>query len=120
MLSTLRHLIYVFGYALCRISWWWDIAIVSGVGALRFKSRADQSNTVLPMAHHHCDIFLKVVVLLGCNDMEMGHGNSLHASIYCSNYSKKFGLISFMISSKVAVFRFLSFLQLNKLGVMYY
>ena len=65
------HLIYASGYAIFTVSWSRGIAFVSGVGALRFKSWAGQSDTVLSMAHHHCDISLKGVALLGRNDVEM-------------------------------------------------
>ena len=75
VLSTLMHLVYASDYALFTVSWWRSIAFVSGVGALRFKSWAGQLNTMLSMAHHHFDISSKRVVLLGCNDVEMGPTN---------------------------------------------
>ena len=78
------HLIYESGYALFMVRWWSGIAFVSEVGALRFKLWTGQSNTELPIAHHHCNISLKRVVLLGRNDVEMGPSNLLRASIYFS------------------------------------
>ena len=88
------------------ISWLSGNAVVSGVGGLRLKSWAGQSNTVLPMAHHHSDISSKGVVLLKCNDVEMGPANSFNASTYYSKYHEKFDVIPFMMSSRVAAFRF--------------
>ena len=105
-------------YALFTVSWSRGIAFASGEGALRFKSWAGQSHTVLPMAYHHCNISSKGVVLLGRNNVEMGSSNSLHASMYCSKCNKKFDLISF-ISIPVAAFTFfVIFLELNKFDVM--
>ena len=79
-------------------------AFVSGAGGLRFKSQAGQighsvangspplrkSDTVLPTARHRCDISSKEAVLPGRNDAEMGPANSLHASAYYSDYTKRF------------------------------
>ena len=39
-----------------------------------------KSNSVLPIAHHRCNISSKEAVLPGRNDAEMGPANSLHAS----------------------------------------
>ena len=52
-----------------------------------------KSDTVLPTTHRHCDISLKGAVLPGCNDMEMGTANSLHASAYYNEYNERFDLI---------------------------
>ena len=52
-----------------------------------------KSNTVLPTAHHRCGIYSKGAVLPGCNDAEMDPANSLHASVYYSEYNERFDLI---------------------------
>ena len=39
-----------------------------------------KSDTVLPTAHHRCDISSKDAGLPGRNDAEMGSANSLHSS----------------------------------------
>ena len=91
------------------------------MGAMRFKSWAGQSNTELSIACHHCNISSKGVVLLGCNDVEMGPANSLHASMYYSEYNERFDLISFMISVTDLELQYLEFfvnvLELNKFDV---
>ena len=50
------------------------------------------SHTVLPTAHHCCDIFSIEAVLPGRNDPEMGPDNSLHASAYYSEYNERFDI----------------------------
>ena len=104
---TIMHLIYASGYALFAVNWSSGNAFVCGVEGLRFNSWAGQSNAMLPMARHHCGISSEGVVLLGRNDVEMGPAYSLHASMYYSKHNEKFDLISFMISFRVAVFRFI-------------
>ena len=49
-----------------------------GVGGSNL--RPVKSDIVLPMARHRCNISLKKAVLSGCNDAEIDHVNSLHAS----------------------------------------
>ena len=49
-----------------------------------------KSDTVLPTAHHRCDISSKGAVLPGRNDEEMGPANSLHALAYYSKYNERF------------------------------
>ena len=49
-----------------------------------------KSDTVLPTAHHCCDISLKGAVLPGRNGMEMGPANSLHALVSYSEFSETF------------------------------
>ena len=68
-------------------------AFVSGAGGLRFKARAVKSDTVLPTARHRCNISSKGVVLLGCNDAEIGPANSFHSSSYYRVYNERFDLI---------------------------
>ena len=57
-------------------SWSSGKAFVSGVGGLRFKSRAG----LIGYSVARCDISLKEAELLWCNDAVMGPTNSLHAS----------------------------------------
>ena len=52
-----------------------------------------KSNTVLPTAHHPCNISSKGSVWPGCNDADMGPANSLHALAYYSKYNERFDLI---------------------------
>ena len=49
-----------------------------------------KSDTLLPAAHHRCDIFSKEAVLLGHNDVEMGPANSLHALAYYIECNERF------------------------------
>ena len=52
-----------------------------------------KSNTVLPTAHHCCDISSKGAVLPGRNDAEMDPANSFHAPAYYIEYNERFDLI---------------------------
>ena len=54
--------------------------------------RLVKTDTLLPTAGHHCNIFLKEAVLPGRNDTEMGPANSLHALVRYSNYNERFDL----------------------------
>ena len=50
-------------------------------------------DTVLPMAGHRGNIYLKKAMLPRRSDAEMGPANSLHALAYCSEYDERFELI---------------------------
>ena len=58
------------------------VTCLSGVGGLRFKSRASQIGHSVAS-----DISLERAVLPGRNDVEMGPANSLHASAYYNKYN---------------------------------
>ena len=49
-------------------------------GGLRFKSRPIKLDTVLPRAHHCCDIFSKGAVSPYRNDAKLSPVNLIHAS----------------------------------------
>ena len=60
------------GRAVTHSSWKREVR-VSSLGPVK-------SDTVLPTAHHRCDISSKGAVVPGRNDAEMGPANLLHAS----------------------------------------
>ena len=52
------------------------------LGGLRFKFPAGEIRHSVANAHHYCDISLKIAMLPGCEDVEMGPASRLHASAY--------------------------------------
>ena len=107
------HLINTSGFALFTVSWWRGIAFISGVRALRFKSWSGQSNTVLPMARHHCNISSKGVVLLRRSDVEM---QCAFLASYRSKYNSKARITR---SSFLYNLFALIILELSHLGVIF-